>query len=155
MRRIKIFMIVSLFPVLMSAQALDEYSFEEDSKRTCLTVGIMNGGGSLLGADLEFLLGDRIGLQVGAGLTSLSAGLNFHLKPNIESSFITFQYWHQGFGDMHVQDVLGPAYVFRGKKWFTAQIGLGAALDKGPAYPEDITQPDVMLTYAIGAYIPW
>jgi hypothetical protein len=51
--------------------------------------------------------------------------------------------------------VIGPNLVFRGKKWFTAQIGLGFPVEKGPAFPSSMKQPGVMLTYAIGGYIPW
>jgi hypothetical protein len=44
--------------------------------------------------------------------------------------------------------------VFRGKRWFTFQIGIGKTLEEGPAMPDDFEQPDVMLLYSIGFYIP-
>ena len=62
---------------------------------------------------------------------------------------------HQGIGDSYVQSVAGPAFVYRGKKWFTFQIGLAAPLEKGPAMPLNFEQPPIMLTYSIGAYIPF
>ncbi|HMC96075.1 MAG TPA: hypothetical protein VKG92_00335, partial [Flavobacteriales bacterium] len=65
---------------------------------------------------------------------------------------ISFQYWHQGIDNSHTQTVLGPNFVYRSKKWFTAQLGVGQTLEKGPAWPEDKEQPPMILMYAIGAY---
>jgi hypothetical protein len=124
-------------------------------KRNSITIGILQGGGSLIGADMEFLLIDRFGFQVGAGLVGFGGGLNYHFKPSIRSSFISLQYWNQGIGDSFSQNAIGPNFVYRGKKWFTAQIGLGVPLEKGPAMPDDFEQPPVMLMYSIGAYIPF
>ncbi len=127
----------------------------ETQKRLCATFGILQGGGSLIGADLEVLVSNRIGIQAGAGFVGFGGGLNIHLKPTIRSSFVSLAYWHQGVGDSYTQSVVGPSYVYRGKKWFTAQIGLGFAVEKGPNWPDSKTQPPVMLLYSIGAYIPW
>ena len=123
---------------------------------TCITVGILQGGGSLVGADLEVLLSDRFGAQIGGGLVGFGGGLNFHLKPGIRSSFISVQYWNQGIGNSFSQSLIGPSYVYRSRKWFTFQIGLGAILEVGEndIYQEG-QEPDVILTYAIGAYFPW
>jgi len=128
---------------------------EPIEKRFSITIGILQGGGSLIGADLEFLLTDRFGFQVGAGWVGFGGGLNYHFKPSIRSSFISLQYWNQGIGDSFAQNAIGPNFVYRGKKWFTAQIGLGVPLDKGPAMPDDFDQPPVILMYSIGAYIPF
>lgn len=122
---------------------------EQIEKRNSITIGILQGGGSLVGADLEFLLTDRFGFQVGSGLVGFGGGLNFHFKPSIRSSFISLQYWNQGIGNSFAQNVIGPNFVYRGKKWFTAQIGLGVPLEKGPAMPDDFEQPLVMLMYSI------
>lgn len=129
-------------------------SNEAPEKRSSITVGILQGGGSLLGADLEFLLTNRFGFQIGAGLVGFGAGLNYHLKPSISSSFISLQYWNQGIGDSFAQSAIGPNFVYRGKKWFTFQIGLGKTLEKGPKFPANTEQPAVMLLYSIGAYFP-
>jgi len=123
-------------------------------KRHSITIGLLQGGGSLVGADFEFLLTDHFGFQIGAGLVGFGGGLNYHFKPSIRSSFISLQYWNQGIGESFTQNVIGPNFVFRGKKWFTAQIGLGVPLEKGPAWPDNFEQPPVMLMYSIGAYIP-
>jgi hypothetical protein len=123
--------------------------------KNCVSIGILHGGGSLVGADLEFKLADRFGLQAGAGFIGFGGGLNVHFKSSIRSSFLSLQYWHQGFGESYTQSLLGPSFVFRGKKWFTAQLGLGFLLESGPAWPEDEDTTPVMLTYAIGVYFPW
>ena len=127
----------------------------EQEKKLCATFGILQGGGSLIGADLEVLAFNRVGIQAGAGFVGFGAGLNIHLKPTIRSSFVSLAYWHQGVGDSYTQSLLGPSFVYRGKKWFTAQLGLGFALEKGPKWDVNKTQPPVMLLYSIGAYIPW
>jgi len=133
----------------------EEKVSEQPEKRNSITIGILQGGGSLIGADIEFLLTNRFGIQIGAGLVGFGGGLNYHFKPSIRSSFISLQYWNQGIGDSFAQNAIGPNFVFRGKKWFTAQIGLGVPLEKGPAMPDDFVQPPVMLMYSIGAYIPF
>jgi hypothetical protein len=131
-------------------------SFKEVFKiERSITLGILEGGGSLFGYDFELRFSNFIGLQVGAGYKGYGAGLDIHFKPTIKSSFISFQYWHQGFDKSFTQSLIGPNFVFRGREWFTFQIGLGRALEKGPAWPENKKQSPVMLTYAIGGYIPF
>jgi hypothetical protein len=132
-----------------------EQPIEQKQYRNCFTIGLLQGGGSLLGADMEFLLTQQFGFQIGAGLVGFGGGLNYHFKPSIRSSFISFQYWNQGIGKSFAQNAIGPNFVYRGQKWFTFQLGLGATLDKGPAMPETFDQPPVMLLYSIGAYIPF
>jgi hypothetical protein len=119
-----------------------------------ITVGVLQGGGSLVGFDLETLLGRNVGIQVGAGIVGFGGGLNFHFRPEIRSSFISFQYWNQGFGESHTQSLMSANYVYRARKIFTFQIGLGLPLDKGPGWPESMEQPPAMLTYAVGLYFP-
>ncbi|MDD3725076.1 MAG: hypothetical protein PHV83_06085 [Bacteroidales bacterium] len=126
-----------------------------EEKRNCITIGFFQGGGSLIGADFEFLLTDRFGIQFGAGIVGFGGGINYHLKPSIRSSFISLQYWNQGVGDAFAQNLIGPNFVYRGKRWFTFQIGLGAALSKGPALPDNYEQSPIMLMYSIGGYIPF
>lgn len=145
------------FVFLLSLTSLNLFSQNDDivkEKKACISLGILQGGGGLLGADLEFLLTEKFGIQFGAGIVSYGAGINFHFKPSIRSSFISFQYWNQGTGNSFVQSAIGPSFVFRGKKWFTCQIGIGKTLEKGPAFPANREQPPVMLLYSIGAYIP-
>jgi len=120
-----------------------------------VTIGLLEGGGSIAGIDFEKLLSHQFGFQLGFGLVGFGAGIDFHIKPTIRSSFISLQYWHQGFGETYTQSLLGPNYVFRGKRWFTCQLGCGFVVERGPAWPDKLKSIPVMLTYAIGAYIPW
>jgi len=127
-------------------------------ERTSINVGVLMGGGGLIGADLEFLAGKRVGLQLGGGLGSVGFGVNYHLKPYINSQFVSVQYWHQGFGDNHYASYLGPMYAFRAKKIFQFGIGFGTVLSKGPGWErawENKEAPgNVALLYNIGLYFP-
>lgn len=125
-----------------------------DLKTKAITVGFLQGGGSLIGADLEILLSDRLGIQGGMGMFAYGFGLNYHLKPGINSSFLSFSYWHQGLGNTFVQSLIGPSFVFRAKKIFTFQIGLGAILKRGPAYVTSDVEVPMILTYSVGLYFP-
>jgi len=121
----------------------------------CLTIGILQGGGSLIGLDLELPIAKRITFQLGGGFVGFGAGLNIHVKPTIRSSFFSVQYWHQGIGDSYTQSLVSANYVYRGKKWLQGQIGIGIPLGKGLAWDDDLMeQPPIMLTYAIGIYLP-
>lgn len=61
--------------------------------KTAINIGVLMGGGSLTGTDFEIMLLHRIGIQAGIGIASFGAGINYHLKPQITSSFISLQYW--------------------------------------------------------------
>lgn len=147
----KLLLIVVAF--FLSTAILAQVDSLKKEKNSFVTIGILQGGGSLVGLDYEFLLTNNIGLQAGAGIFGFGGGFNYHFRPSIRSSLISLQYWHQGIGDSFAQSAIGPNYIFRGNKWFTFQIGLGLPLDKGPAMPDDFKQPPVMLLYSIGAYI--
>jgi hypothetical protein len=131
-------------------------------ERVAFTIGLLKGGGSLIGVDVEALLTDRIGLQAGLGLLGFGAGLNYHLSPRINSSFFQLTYWNQGLGDHHMQKLLGPSFVFRAKKILAAQLGLGYVLEMGPGMDNYLRlnsmdrseYPPVIITYSIGIFIP-
>ena len=123
------------------------------SERIAITIGFLQGGGSLVGGDLELMATDRLGLQIGAGFVGYGFSLNYHLKPTPRSSAISLAYWHQGIGDSFAQSVVGPTFVFRAKRLFTAQLGLGYRLDYGPAMDPDFLDTPVLLMYSIGLYI--
>ncbi len=142
--------------ILLASYAHSQTEISQpEEKRAAATIGILQGGGALVGVDLEVLATKRFGIQAGAGLMAFGAGLNYHLKPGIRSSFISLQYWNQGMGDRFVQSAVGPNFVYRGKKWFTCQIGLGKTIKKGPQFPDGKDFPPVMLLYSIGAYVPF
>lgn len=72
-------------------------------------------GGALVGVDFEQLVTNRFGVQAGVGWLAFGAGLNYHLKPGIRSSFISLQYWNQSMGKRFVQSAIGPNFVYRKK----------------------------------------
>lgn len=152
----RLFTLTLLVTILLTSHAHSQAEISQpEEKRAAATFGILQGGGALIGVDLEVLATNRFGIQAGAGLMAFGAGLNYHLKPGIRSSFISLQYWNQGMGDRFVQSAVGPSFVYRGKKWFTCQLGLGKTLKKGPQFPADKEFPPVMLLYSIGAYVPF
>ncbi len=89
-----------------------------------LTVGLLQGG-SAIGADAEVRLFDGVGFQLGTGLVGLSTGFNFHFNTDINSSYVSLMYIHQGFGGWFVQSLIGPAYVHRWKNGLSGQFGVG------------------------------
>jgi hypothetical protein len=129
-------------------------STDQIKKTSSITFGLLQGGGSILGADVEFLISDQIGFQLGFGYVGFGGGLNYHFNPSIRSSFISFQYWNQGIGYSFSQNAIGPSFVYRGEKWFTFQIGLGVPIKRSPEMLNRYGETPVMLLYAIGAYIP-
>ncbi len=144
-----------LAQVFVPAQANRTDTIEYERKTSAITVGILNGGGSLIGADLEILVSPRAGFQLGAGLIGYGAGLTYHIKRDIRSSYLLLQYINQGVGETFAQNAVGVSYVYRGKKWLTFQLGLAATLDQGPAWPSHRDPTPVMLMYSIGGYIPF
>ena len=108
----------------------------------------------MVGADFEFMLGNHLSVQAGAGLFSCGAAINYHFKPFINSSMLSLSFWHQGFGEAHTQSVVGPVYTFRAPKVFQFQIGMGYRVDEGPNLPEANKRAPVMLLYSIGVYFP-
>lgn len=152
----KKFVVLFVCVLFYGSQIFGQDVETEKTPRAAATIGLLQGGGSLFGADLEVLVSDRLGLQVGAGLVGVGAAVNYHLKPSISSSMISLLYWHQGLGDSYTQSLLGPSFVFRARKLFTASLGLGFALEKGPNWDDEkLEQPPVMLTYSIGIYLPF
>ena len=150
--------LLQLAAATLNAQSSDRTSKGENDKNA-VTIGILQGGGSLIGADYERLVAGPVGFQIGAGYIGLGAGINFHFKPTVRSSFISVVLWNQGLFDEDLTArVLGATYVYRGRKWFTAQIGAGYVLKRSEAsedYLKSIfgTEPaSVILLYSIGGY---
>ena len=146
--------------VYFESQRTQQQEFKPTSvwrqELTSINFGAFMGGGGLLGGDIEFLVGKRAGLQLGAGFPSIGFGFNYHLKPYINSSFLSLQYCHIGFGENNVGATLGPMFIFRAKKIFQAGAGWGAVVSKGPlwtdAYDEKVS---MLIHFNIGLYFPF
>lgn len=65
MKQILIMILICISTNLFSQE---EQVSEQTEKRNSITIGILQGGGSLIGADMEFLLTDRFGFQIGLGV---------------------------------------------------------------------------------------
>lgn len=121
-------------------------------QKAAVDVGVLMGGGGLIGGDFEALILPKIGLQLGVGLGSFDGGINYHLKPYINSPFISFQYWQQGMAANHFASYVGPMFVYRAKKIFQAGLGVGYVVDKGPQFT--LGKTNIILLYNIGLYFP-
>ena len=148
MKKFVLFVLVALFSVQLMAQRVPS------EKKMSISAGFLQGGGGLVGVDLEYLFSNHFSVQAGAGLFSCGAAINYHFKPFINSSMLSLSYWHQGFGDAHTQSVVGPVYTFRAPKVFQFQIGMGYRVNEGPNLPEANKKVPVMLLYSIGVYFP-
>jgi hypothetical protein len=149
----KLLLIFILFSIYFNVFAQD---YKYDICRNSFTIGVLEGGGSLIGMDYEFMPLSHLGLQAGIGFKGFGGGINYHFKPWARRSFLSLQYWHQGIDKTYVQALIGPSYVYRAEGIFTFQIGIGFLVEKGPNYHAAFNKEiPVMLTYAIGLHFPW
>ncbi len=126
--------------------------------KSAFSVGIGLGGSSYAGVEYEYMLCDKVGVQAGFGYSGFNGAINYHFFPTIRSTYLSLQYTCRGIGNTdedwgYRNTLIGPAIVYRGKKWLTFNVGAGYILDKGPAYTdnEDIK---VRLTAGLGIYFP-
>jgi hypothetical protein len=129
----------------------------EKMYKNAIAVGFLHGGGALVGVDYERLIVGPLGIQVGGGFRGFGAGINFHFEPTVKSSGISLAFWNQGWGEYFTQRIIGVCYVYRGKRWFTAQIGVGYVLARGAAFSSifdelGIPPVPVLLMYSAGGY---
>lgn len=117
--------------------------------RFTATFGILQGSGSLLGLDAEAILFKGIGIQLGAGIIGGGGALTFHLKDDAQSSYFTLSCWNQGIGYSYKQSIIGSTFVYRGKKWFTFQVGAGVKSDSNKSFNRDL-----LLGYVIPKIAP-
>jgi hypothetical protein len=137
-----------------SATSIDQ----AQEKSMVASIGFLQGGGSLLGVDIEMLATPELGVQVGAGFIGLGAGLIYHFKPSIMSDAISLSIWNQGlFGDNLTQRAIGVSYIYRRpNKDFTAQLGIAYVLERSETFSKLMKEltgadaPPVMLIYSIG-----
>jgi hypothetical protein len=121
------------------------------SPNVAVNTGFLMGGGAAIGADVEYLFANnRWGVQAGGGLVGFGAGVSYHLKPRINSPFISLQYWHQ-VGSTENADILGAMYVYRYKKWLQAGVGLGTFLSENGEQKVG----DVLPMFQAGIFVPF
>ncbi|MDR3188762.1 MAG: hypothetical protein LBT94_06210, partial [Prevotellaceae bacterium] len=119
MKSLPFFLLLLLLLLCLPVFALGQQDSAK-SPKLAVNAGFLMGGGSGVGADVEYLFAkNRWGVQAGAGITSFGAGVSYHLKPRISSPFVSLQYWRQ-VGAKESSDVLGAMYVYRYKRWLQA-----------------------------------
>jgi len=123
-------------------------------KTAAITIGFLQGGGSLVGVDFEKMLNNHLSVQVGFGFVGFGAAINYHPQGSIRSSFVSLQYIHQGFDRGFAQNGIGPSFVYRANKFFSCQFGFARILSRGPGWPSSAGRPAIIATYAIGIYLP-
>ncbi len=119
-----------------------------------ITIGLLHGG-SILGGDVEMRLFDGAGIQLGFGAIGFSTGFNFHFDRDIKSSYVSIMYVHQGFGNLFLQNMFGPAYVHRWKNGLSTQVGVGFLSEYGAKWGrnfEDNIPPAIQPMIALGYY---
>ncbi|MDR1022124.1 MAG: hypothetical protein LBL94_02460 [Prevotellaceae bacterium] len=145
----KPFFCILLFLLWLPAVALGQQDSAK-SPSMAVNAGFFMGGGASLGADVEYLFAkNRWSVQAGAGLLSFGAGVSYHLKPRINSPFVSLQYWHQ-IGGKENFDILGVMYVYRYKKWFQAGAGLGTFLSESG----EQKRGEVLPMFQAGIFVP-
>jgi hypothetical protein len=115
-----------------------------------ITIGLLQGGGSLFGVDFERLIHDNIGIQAGIGIVGFGAGINYHIQPNINGSFVSLQYWNQHFKGMIVQSSISINYVYRSKRNISLQLGIGYRIHEKVQPLSAPSKTPLMHTFAIG-----
>ncbi len=126
--------------------------------KSAISIGVGLGGSTYGGVEYEYMFCEKVGLQGGVGYSGFSAGINYHFLPTIRSTYLSLQYTCKGIGNTdkdwgYRNTLIGPAIVYRGKKWLTFNFGAGYVLDKGPAY-SDNEDVKVRLTAGLGIYFP-
>jgi hypothetical protein len=145
---------IILILLLLNVYASAQWIGQSRGPNSCISVGLLNGG-SLAGVDFEALVIKNAGIQVGSGVFGFDVGLTYHFTQNIQSQCINLGYYHQGIANTYIQSLVGLSYIFRAKRLFTFQIGLGYQVDKG----SDIKQLEKYYTskfcpiFCIGIYI--
>jgi hypothetical protein len=79
--------------LFMSVFELHSSENKYEGRTSTVTIGILQGGGGLIGADYETLISEQWGVSVGAGLVSYGTAIHYHFKPSITSDSLA-QVWH-------------------------------------------------------------
>lgn len=118
--------------------------------KNSISVNVVYALGFFYNMEYERLFAKRFGISATAGFYGAGVGLNVHLKPSIRSSYFTLRTLLQSPKDNPYYLVGGPAFVYRGKNWLSAQAGVfftGGNQDK-LKYP-------ILISLGLGGYIPW
>ena len=156
MKKLLIFVLTVMLsvPVLSQSVVQEKKGRVPSEKKAAISAGILQGGGGLVGVDFEYLIGQHFSAQAGIGAVSFGGALNYHFKPFINSSMVSFVYMHQGVGNTYTASWVGTTYTYRAPKIFQAQLGFGYMVDFGPGASAAVQQVPFGLIYSIGVYFP-
>ena len=154
--------------VFMSVFILWSYCYSNEevinnkSGNYAISYGILQGGGALLGADVEILIYKNVGTQLGAGIIGGGGVLTVHLKKTLQSSYFTLSFWNRGLtlnqsntvDFTNFKSIFGPTFVYRSKKGFTVQVGSG--IENNSLINNDIllgyTIPKLTFMFSVGFF---
>lgn len=146
-----------LFFTLLSTVLIGQINprMYEGTEQTVIMIGYGNGGGSILGADIETLVSPHIGVQAGAGFLGFNAGVNYHFKPKIHAPYISLQYWYNGISNAYAYQSIGPFIGLRFLKFVNLTAGYSYLLDTGPNAINKIEDSKFVFSYTVGVYFPF
>lgn len=143
-------------PSLAAQEPVNTPDAENDLyKNFALSIGFLKGGGSLVGAELEWLFADRFAATIGGGYLGVSAGLNYHFDSTVHSNYIGLFFFDQNVGQPDFEQMsTGVLFGTRGFGFLSAELGVGYTLRRGPKIIEQLggQNPSIMLVYNIGVY---
>ncbi len=151
---LKYITIIVLFSISTACFSQHRPYKKYDNEKFVITLGVFNGGGGLVGADLEYFVTPHLGVTAGAGYISYGFGLNYHLSSGgSRSSYFNLSYFQQGVGDSFYKSYIGPSLVWRAKKILQIQAGIAYLLDTGADY-EGTVFP-MFFVGSVGVYFPF
>ena len=150
----KKYILIVLMAVLAVPALAQSRGRVPSEKKACISAGVLQGGGGLVGVDFEYLIGQHFSAQAGMGVISFGGALNYHFKPFINSSMVSLVYMHQGIGSSYASSWVGTTYTYRAPKIFQAQLGFGYMVDFGPIATPAMKETPFGLIYSIGVYFP-
>ncbi|MFY0598062.1 MAG: hypothetical protein JXR03_00225 [Cyclobacteriaceae bacterium] len=128
---------------------------EPPNPSMAVTMGLFQGGGSIVGADIDLLLGKRFGIQAGGGYLGLGGGFLYHVgKPyKINTSAFAFTAWQFGAGSKFSGAYAGPSFIFRAFNFLSIQGGGGIRIARNnETYSRPKATP-YSLRFAIGFFL--
>jgi hypothetical protein len=159
------FLPLTLLPALLWGQPDSALSLREETppvadapaqKAARVAIGgglAMDGAYLTINAEAEALFAqNRWGALARVSQRDFSAGITFHLKPRLSSSFVSLQYQHKSIGvaSQSVGMVM-PMFTYRAKKYFQAGAGIGSIVYKDALSDFRLGALTAMLY--LGAYI--
>lgn len=151
-RCIAILAIILCFNGYSQAQNSPIYEGYKPHHKFSVSAGLTNGINSMLSANINYMPGNVIGWQLGAGMEGVGAALNFHLRQEVNSPAITVNYWYNGLGNNYEQSVFGMTYMHRTQRYLSTQLGLGYITTSDGNFNNNARDSGIVILYSLGVY---